>query len=411
MKVLWFEVTQPHGYISNDCVLGGWQDSLEVIVKKCSDIELLIAFQSDKYEEIKVVDNVTYIPIKINKSFVERLKCRFSWFSDASLVVSKAVRVIEKFSPDIIHVFGNEWPWGLVAEHTDIPVVIHIQGSIVPYYNAILPPKYSTLSILSYHFPNPVKMASFLQNHIKNHSWLEMEKRIWKCVDNYMGRTNWDYALSRVLAPKSKYYHVEEALRPMFLNTEKLWQVPSSNKIKIITTGISTFWKGPDMLLKTASVLKQLDVEFEWTVAGNIDDSLRKMIEKKEKTTFKENNVNILGFVKPDKLIELLSECTMMVHTAYIENSPNSICEAQCLGVPVVSTNVGGISTLVRDGVDGILVPANDPWQMVYNIVSLSHDTERMKTMSRMTRERALSRHNPDNILGQLLDCYRSILK
>jgi glycosyltransferase involved in cell wall biosynthesis len=165
------------------------------------------------------------------------------------------------------------------------------------------------------------------------------------------------------------------------------------------------------MLLKTASLLKQLDVEFEWTVAGNIDDSLRKMIEKKEKTTFKENNVNILGFVKPDKLIELLSECTMMVHTAYIENSPNSICVAQCLGVPVVSTNVGGISTLVRDGVDGILVPANDPWQMVYNIVSLSLDTERMKTMSRMTRERALSRHNPDNILGQLLDCYRSILK
>lgn len=57
------------------------------------------------------------------------------------------------------------------------------------------------------------------------------------------------------------------------------------------------------------------------------------------------------------------------------------------------------------------IVPANDPWQMVYNIVSLSQDTERMKTMSRTTRERALSRHNPDNILGQLLDCYRSILK
>ena len=103
---------------------------------------------------------------------------------------------------------------------------------------------------------------------------------------------------------------------------------------------------------------------------------LKNAVEKKLKTTFEENNVSFLGFTKPDDLTKILCESTMYVHTAYIENSPNSVCEAQCLGVPIISTNVGGISSLVEDGKQGILVPANDPWQMANSIIELSNDTK-----------------------------------
>ena len=164
------------------------------------------------------------------------------------------------------------------------------------------------------------------------------------------------------------------------------------------------------MLLKTASVLKNAGVNFEWLVAGNMWELMKKTVERKERKKYECNNVRFLGYISPDEIVKLLSKSTIYAHTAYIENSPNSICEAQCLGVPIVSTNVGGISSLVEDGKDGILVPANDPWLMADSIISLTSDKRRMLELSKNSRKKALARHNTENIKNQLLSCYNSIL-
>ena len=64
MKVLWFEVTTPSKYKNQNVVIGGWQDSLEAIVREIPDIELSVAFPSKTRNDIvKNVDGVTYIPI------------------------------------------------------------------------------------------------------------------------------------------------------------------------------------------------------------------------------------------------------------------------------------------------------------------------------------------------------------
>jgi glycosyltransferase involved in cell wall biosynthesis len=105
----------------------------------------------------------------------------------------------------------------------------------------------------------------------------------------------------------------------------------------------------------------------------------------------------------------MLLSSDIYVHTAYIDNSPNSICEAQYLGVPIVATNVGGISSLVIDG-EGKLVPANSCYNMAYEIISLSKNIERQKTYSANSKKHARVRHNPKHILKQLTNCYDEIL-
>lgn len=65
-----------------------------------------------------------------------------------------------------------------------------------------------------------------------------------------------------------------------------------------------------------------------------------------------------------DKLVELLLESDLYVHTAYIDNSPNAICEAQYLGMPIIATYVGGVPSLIEQGKDGVLIPANDPFML-----------------------------------------------
>lgn len=412
MKVLWFEISTPSRYKDDGRVVCGWQDALENIVKDCREIELYIAFETEEPDaKVKVIDGVTYIPMVTRYSFIERKLSNWTWKVNEDKVIPLGRKVIDEYKPDIIHVFGNEWPFGLLAQYTDIPLVIHIQGSIIPYNNALYPPKYNGYTFVKAAGWNLRKDWHRLNGYYKDKSRLEMEERIWKCVRHYMGRTTWDKALVNTLTKDCTYHHVEEALRPTFFENKKLWSCPKGGKLRLLSTGCSSFWKGIDVMLKTAHVLKEVGVDFEWNVAGGLSIELKEIVEKKEGLRYADNNINILGFCTPEQLIDIMCNSTMYVHTAYIENSPNSICEAQLVGMPIVSTMVGGISTLVRNGEEGDLLPANDPWQIANAIIELSKDKERMMRYSKNSREHALERHNPENIMNQLLKCYKDLVK
>lgn len=372
-------------------------------------MELTVVFVSDKYAEVKVVDGVTYVPILMKWSLFDRLSVNY-WDSFVKKMLPGAISIVEQFRPDVIQVFGTEWPFGQVAKYTDIPVVIHLMGAVVPYNNARFPPGYSFHTYMSQLWHNPRKVFAYWLNERRCRHWERLERDTWKTVEYYMGRTQWDCALSRVMHPKRAYFHVEEALRSAFLNTARVWKMPEDKTLHLISTGCSTFWKGPDMFIKVARILKRLNVDFEWNVVGNIDGFIKSVVETTEGSLFEDCNIRFLGFKQPEELIELLCSSSVYVHTAYIENSPNSICEAQYLGLPVVSTNVGGIASLVRNDVDGMLVASNDPWQMADSIIELVKDKDRMLRYSENSRAFALKRHHDEHIKGQLLNCYHSIL-
>lgn len=409
MRILWFEVTTPSSYVSGGPPIGGWQDSLERIVRTIPEIELVIAFVSEKYSDVKICDGVKYVPIYTKWSFYERYFKKY-WDVYLNKMLPSAKRIIDDCKPDLIHVFGTEWPFGQIASITNIPVVIHLQGAIVPYNNASYPPGFSIYDEVFIQMFAPKKLFAIWRNKRDCRNREDWERKTWKLVQNYMGRTSWDEALSAIMHTNCKYFHVEEALRTDFFDTKKKWLSSDSTKLRLVSTGCSTFWKGPDMLLKVASILKKMDINFEWNVVGDMPYDLKLLVEKKIHIKFSDCNVNFLGFMSSDSLSMLLCSSTIYVHTAYIENSPNSICEAQCLGVPIVAANVGGISSLVCHDEEGLLVPANDPWQMAYAILRLSEDPERMQRYSQNSRKRALTRHHDENIRTQLIECYYSII-
>ena len=386
---------------------------MESLLLGIPDLELIVAFEGASDDTlVKTIDGITYVPIQLDYSLKERLSLRWSWDVNAAKLIPRMVSIVEAYRPDLIHVFGVEWPFGLIAEHVDIPVVIHIQGALIPYCNANFPPGYCARDCLAaIPWWNIKSRIGYRLRMKKEASWRRIEEKTWRAVGNYMGRTAWDKTLSSVLHPGRRYFHVEEAIRPSFMNPETLvWTGGSSKRIRLVTTGCSTFWKGPDMLLKTAHILMDSGVDFEWLVAGEMPPVLKRTVEKHEGMKYEDNQVRFLGYVDPDALVRLLTEATLYVHTAYVENSPNSICEAQLLGVPVISTNVGGIPSLLENGKEGILVPANDPWQMAGAIRGLTEDRERMEAFSKASRARALVRHNKNNVLSGLMACYSALI-
>lgn len=411
MKVLWFEVTTPSGYRGGDAPIAGWQDSLEQIVRQCPNVELSVAFYGNPGECEKCVDGVSYYPLTPDYSRWSRVYSNFSnrW-NTVNKLLPLAMKCIERIKPDLIQVFGTECEFGQVARHTSIPVVVHMQGSVNPYLDSEFPPRYSFLDkVVSDGFHVKTQWANFRGRHF-NASWRELEQSNYKAVAYYMGRTDWDRKLVEIFHPGAKYFKVWEALRPSFIGSKKLWQPKSGSKLKLMTIGCSSHWKGMDTLLRTAHVLKESGLDFEWTVAGNMD-TIKKQIELKEGLRFANNQVRILGFTDADELAKRLLSADIYVHTAYIDNSPNSVCEAQYLGLPVVATRVGGIPSLVEDGKGGVLVPANSCYEMAYEIISLSRDKKRQQAYSVYNRAVATDRHNPDHILNDLLHCYQSILQ
>lgn len=409
MKVLWFEISVPARYKSDKSPEGGWQDSLEYLVRQNTSIELSIAFVGTKGMVPKTIDKVRYIPLVPSFSiWEEKVKIPRDRWCRASKVVPLAVKCVEEVKPDLIHVFGTEWEFGQVAKYTDIPVVIHMQGCIAPYNNALYPPGYSISDSILQAGLNVRKQIHYWETKNFHNTWENMEQSNFQAVSNYMGRTEWDRQLVELFHPGAKYFHVEEALRPSFINNPGEWKLKNHSKLRLITVGCSTYWKGMDTLLKTAHVLTIQNIDFEWLVCGKM--GMQKEIERKEKMRFADNNVKILGFTKADKVKELLLSSDIYVHTAYIENSPNSICEAQYLGVPIISTNVGGIFSLVKDKEEGVLVPANSCYNMAFEIISLAKDKSRQMIYSENSKKTARRRHAPSNIIKQLLDTYNNII-
>ena len=98
------------------------------------------------------------------------------------------------------------------------------------------------------------------------------------------------------------------------------------------------------------------------------------------------------------------------VHPSYIDNSPNSVCEAQYLGVPVIATNVGGVSSLIDNGMNGILVQSHDAYMLAGKIKMLAEAPELQKGLSRNAILAASARHDSRQIISTLMDIYKKLV-
>lgn len=406
MRILWFSVTpslfNPHSNKHNG---GGWIASLEQIVWGNKNIELGVAFNFPDNEFKYENDSVTYYPIKAEKrSFISKL---FRKDNDENRV-TRYKHIIDDFNPDLIHIFGSENKFGLICKHTDIPVIIHMQGCTPPICNALFP---TDMQQLHFIFKKGLSLRMrFMGLRSKKvfRKRAEMEIETIQSCKYFMGRTEWDKSLIDLFNPNATYFHCEEALRDSFINSNKCWKYSNGKKKTIISVISRPWYKGCDLILKTAALLKRFtDIDFEWKVYG-IPET--KFYESVYGIKAKDVNVRPMGTASKEELVDALCSSSCYVHPSYIDNSPNSICEAQILGVPVLATNVGGISSIVNNGIDGILFPANAPYTTASLIKRVTRDKYLAETLSYNSIKKATERHNPSIIGNRLIEIYETII-
>lgn len=390
MRILWFSVTpslfNPRRNGHNG---GGWVASLESIIHEVPDIELGVAFKfSDshfRYEKEKTI----YYPIT---------KGRFGTYKS----------IIDDFKPDLIQIFGSENDFGTICGEIDIPIVIHIQGCLPPYHNALFPVGMSPIDFIRH------KGLGLRQRYVGLRSeavFRKQAKREIKTIQHcsyFMGRTEWDKGLIDLFNPKAKYFHCEEALRDSFLQGKRHWSWRDDKKKTFISVISRPWYKGCDLILKTANLLHRFtDLDFEWQVYG-----IPEMCFYESKYGIKANQVNVkaMGTASSEKLVEALCNSSCYVHPSYIDNSPNSVCEAQILGVPVLATHVGGMSSIVHDGDTGLLFPANAPYTLASLLKRVVNDKELAEGLGHRARQMAQKRHSPQIIRDSIVNIYKEII-
>lgn len=408
MKILWLTNT-PSRYMLEKGGYngGGWISSLELELAKCNKIKLGVCFVMDNQPAVVERDEITYFPISKYKTKLNKWISYF-FHSDKkhNFLLQRILDIINVFKPDIIHVFGTEQPFGLIARETDIPVIIHVQGLLGPCFNAFLPPGFNINDFL-YASYNPLKIY---KNYLLYNEFFKRgakrELDILKCCKHYIGRTEWDRNFIESYSQGSNYKLCNEILRPIFYTAEP--RTVSPLKLTICSTISGVPFKGFDMILKCAKLLKeQVNIDFEWNVFGNID---AKQYERSFNIKSSVYNINILGVVDANNLVKYISNSTCFVHPSYIDNSPNSVCEAQMLGCPVIAQNVGGLSSLITHGITGFLVPANDPFYMVNYIIKLYKDSTLNQQIGKEARKVAEMRHDKKIIIDSLIDIYNDLI-
>jgi glycosyltransferase involved in cell wall biosynthesis len=150
------------------------------------------------------------------------------------------------------------------------------------------------------------------------------------------------------------------------------------------TVGRLNAQKGHTYLLQAAERLAERRSDIEWVIAG--DGELRARIEDEARLRGLEHHVRFLGHRKD--VPEILAALDVFVLSSNFEGMCFAVAEALAVGVPVVATDVGGVSQSVVDGETGLLVPPRDATALADAIERLVDDGDAATRLGRAGRKR-----------------------
>ncbi len=287
------------------------------------------------------------------------------------------VLMIDK--PDLIHIhssfgisFYRKLPFVYISSLVKKPIVNHIHGSEFEkfYSNANIGKKYLVKKVYG-------KCAKLIA-----------------LTDEWKGKFN-------LIVPKEKLTVIEN----YSMIADKVSKVECNNQVLFL--GAITQMKGCyDIPRVIELVLKEIP-SCKFVIAGDGDISQIKGLLK-EKGIYK--NVDFPGWVRGVKKDQLLRESDIFFLPSYSEGMPMSILDAMGYGLPIVSSNVGGIPNIVKQGETGYLSEPGNFECFAENILRLLLDTDLKNTMANMSYEFAENNYSLTKHIEKIESLYNEIL-
>lgn len=321
---------------------------------------------------------------------------------------------------DIIHIMGTEYgsTYAFLKAAGELKIldkcVVSLQGIIWTYayhYNGGIDSIFCNLWTLGdiYFRENIAKGKRNF--YIRG----EMEKNAILLCKNVIGRTEYDFASTKIINSNINYYKCGEILRDTFYENE--WNYENCCKNRIFVSQGNYPIKGFHFLVKALSIVikrkptVQVYVTGRDVVKSKIMTSYQKYLKKLIVQLKCENNIHFLGKLNEKQMVEQYLKANIYVNPSVIENSSNSIGEAMILGVPIIASDVGGTKDILKDKEEGILYQYDAYYMLAYYIDVLLNDKEMVLKLSENAKKRGKSNHDKRNCYETLLNVYIDVSK
>ena len=170
---------------------------------------------------------------------------------------------------------------------------------------------------------------------------------------------------------------------------------------RLVNVGRLCAQKGQLLLVEAAARLAAEGAEFELVLCG--DGEMRGPIEDAVRRHGLQRQVRITGWISSETVRAELLAARALVLPSFAEGLPVVVMEAMAVGRPVVTTRIAGIPELVRDGVDGWLVPPGSLEDLVAAMRDcLAAPPQRLAAMGASANARVRERHDVDREAAKL---------
>lgn len=178
---------------------------------------------------------------------------------------------------------------------------------------------------------------------------------------------------------------------------------------KIISIGRNHWKKGYDYSIRTASLLKELEIDFSYQIIGASDsEELRYLIA----TNQLQNNVILSGALPFIEVQNLIQTADLLLLPSVEEGIANVVLEAMQLGTLVLTTDCGGMDEVVINGTNGFIVPIRNPKKMadvILEIMQLSEDDK--NSIIKAAKITIENKHTESKMIHDMFTFYQNVLK
>lgn len=415
MKILWItnilfpEAEQLLNGTGELKATGGWMLGAANALLQNKEVKLTVASVSTKVHKLTKLEghDILYYILPMGKGNMNfnMEYCKY-W-----------QQVNNDVNPDVVHIHGTECSHGyayMSACGCD-NVVISIQGltSAYYYYYYGMTKKdiYRNLTF------RDIIRGSILsgQKQFKQRAAYEIE--MIKNAKHIIGRTSWDKARVWAINPNAEYHFCNETLRSDFYDGSR-WIYNKCNKHSIFLSQAGYPIKGLHQVLKAMPFILRHYPDTSIRIAGTditksstLSEKLRlsgygRYIKRLINKNALEDKVTFTGSLNGEQMKQEYLRTNVFVCPSTIENSPNSLGEAQILGTPCIASYVGGIPDMMK-GNEENLYRFEEVEMLAEKVCRVFADEENQSNCIDIARKR----HNAETNTNTLLDIYKMITK
>jgi glycosyltransferase involved in cell wall biosynthesis len=203
------------------------------------------------------------------------------------------------------------------------------------------------------------------------------------------------------------------AVLPSTASTEfmTLPLIRRNKDIYVIFVGWLSEAKGIYDCLKVALKVRERKLKIQFWILGTgmsreETQSVRFFVDKYNLGS----HVRLCGVITGEAKKRMFAEADVLFHPTHWDAFPLAVLEAMASGLPILSTKVGGIPTMVEDKRGGILVEVGNVSEMTDSLIGLARNPSLRVSMGRANRERFLNCYHPDVVGQQAIDLYLRLL-